>query len=83
MLDFLYPVRTKPIVGEIQKRRWFYLKVYVNTFGLITLKEQQGLSCLPISQAYPLKENRFILKGWGDQLRVLEWNFSVSIDLIS
>ena len=28
---------------------------------------------IPISPAYPEKESGFILKGWGVELRVLEW----------
>ena len=28
-----------------------------------------------ISPEYPQKENRFILKGWGVELRVLGWIF--------
>ena len=35
----------------------------------------QGLDYIPISQAYPQKENRLILKGWGVELRVLGWIF--------
>jgi len=31
----------------------------------------EGLGYIPISPAYPQKENRFILKGWGVELRVL------------
>ena len=30
---------------------------------------------IPISPAYPQKENRLILKGWGVELRVLGWIF--------
>ena len=39
------------------------------------VREQQGLDYIPISPAYPQKENRFILKGWGIKLRVLGWVF--------
>ena len=35
-----------------------------------------GLAYIPISPAHPQKENRFILKGWGIELRVLGWIFS-------
>ena len=42
-------------------------------FGPMGLME--GLDYIPISQAYPQKENRFILKGWGVELRVLSWIF--------
>ena len=34
---------------------------------------------IPISTAYPQKESRFILKGWGVELRVLGcifWGFT-------
>ena len=33
----------------------------------------EGLDYISISPAYPQKENRFILKGWGVELRVLGW----------
>jgi len=36
---------------------------------------EEGLGYIPISPAYPKKENRFILKGWGVELRVLGWIF--------
>ena len=35
----------------------------------------QGLGYIPISPAYPQKENRLILKGWGVKLGVLGWIF--------
>ena len=35
----------------------------------------EGLGYIPISPAYPQKENRLILKGWGVKLRVLSWIF--------
>ena len=33
------------------------------------------LGYIIISPAYPQKENRLILKGWGVELRVLGWIF--------
>ena len=38
-------------------------------------KPLDGLDYIPISPAYPQKENRLILKGWGVELRVLGWIF--------
>ena len=37
------------------------------------------LSYIPISPAYPQKENRFILKGWGVKLRVLGFNPQIKV----
>jgi hypothetical protein len=37
--------------------------------------EGAQLDYIPISPAYPEKENRLILKGWGVELRVLGWVF--------
>ena len=37
-----------------------------------------GYDCLgyiPISAGYPQKENRFIFKGWGSDLKALGWIF--------
>ena len=34
----------------------------------------QGLDYIPISQTRPQKESRFILNGWGIELRVLGFN---------
>jgi hypothetical protein len=35
----------------------------------------EELGYIPVSPAYPQKENRFILKGWDVKLRVLGWVF--------
>ena len=34
---------------------------------------------IPISPAYHQKENRFILKGWGVELRVLGFNPQIKV----
>ena len=38
------------------------------------------LGYIPISPAYPQKENRFILKVWGVKLRVLGFNPQIKVD---
>ena len=42
-------------------------------------KPIDGLGYIPISQTHPQKENRFILKGWGIELRVLGFNPQIKV----
>jgi len=49
-------------------------------YGVFKLRLTEELGYIPISTAYPQKESRFVLKGWGVKLGVLDWIFWVYIN---
>ena len=51
-----------------------YLNIGKSNLSIKKPRWIRRLGYIPISPAYPQKENRFILKGWGVELRVLGWS---------